>query len=156
MKENLQLKKQPAKLQKENDFFKKNREAFFAKKIDLEASYNYLKNRKADYHQQKDEIKDSIREIYHFYHDFIIKYQFKNPKICIKKSSFTKALFGTLPEHYKYHHNFCAKIRVPNDTLTITIESSHITILFHYPYNINPAYVYNAQIHIYFRFLHST
>ena len=26
---------------------------------------NYLKNRKADYHQQKDEIKNSIREIYH-------------------------------------------------------------------------------------------
>ena len=29
------------------------------------AYYNYLKNRKADYHQQKDEIKDSIRKIYH-------------------------------------------------------------------------------------------
>lgn len=29
------------------------------------AYYNYLKNRKADYHQQKDEIKKSIREIYH-------------------------------------------------------------------------------------------
>ena len=29
------------------------------------AYYNYLKNRKADYHQQKDEIKNSIREIYH-------------------------------------------------------------------------------------------
>lgn len=29
------------------------------------AYYNYLKNRKADYHQKKDEIKNSIREIYH-------------------------------------------------------------------------------------------
>ena len=29
------------------------------------AYYNYLKNRKADYHRQKDEIKNSIREIYH-------------------------------------------------------------------------------------------
>ena len=29
------------------------------------AYYNYPKNRKADYHQQKDEIKDSIREIYY-------------------------------------------------------------------------------------------
>ena len=29
------------------------------------AYYNYLKNRKADYHRQKDEIKDSIRKIYH-------------------------------------------------------------------------------------------
>lgn len=29
------------------------------------AYYNYLKNRKADYHQHKDEIKNSIREIYH-------------------------------------------------------------------------------------------
>lgn len=29
------------------------------------AYYNYLKNRKADYHQQKDEIEKSIREIYH-------------------------------------------------------------------------------------------
>ena len=83
MKENLQLKKQPAKLQKENDFFKKS-SGILCEKNRLEAYYNYLKNRKADYHQQKDEIKDSIREIYHFYHDFIIKYQFKNPKICIK------------------------------------------------------------------------
>ena len=29
------------------------------------AYYNYLKNRKADYHRHKDEIKNSIREIYH-------------------------------------------------------------------------------------------
>ena len=29
------------------------------------AFYNYLKNRKADYHQKKDEIKASIAEIYH-------------------------------------------------------------------------------------------
>ena len=29
------------------------------------AYYNYLKNRKADYHRRKDEIKSSIKEIYH-------------------------------------------------------------------------------------------
>ena len=29
------------------------------------AYYNYLKNRKADYHSRKDETKSSIREIYH-------------------------------------------------------------------------------------------
>ena len=88
MKENLQLKKQLAELQKENDFLSSgilcegNRlEAYrFIQKYNKEfglrwllrmfnicpnAYYNYLKNPKADYHQQKDEIKKSIREIYH-------------------------------------------------------------------------------------------
>ena len=40
---------------------------WFLRKFNIcsNAYYNYLKNRKADYHQQKDEIKNSIREIYH-------------------------------------------------------------------------------------------
>ena len=79
MKENLQLKKQLAELQKENDFLKKA-EAFICEgnrlglSIDSEiqkrlwtrwllrqsnicpnAYYNYLKNRTADFHQQKDD-----------------------------------------------------------------------------------------------------
>lgn len=89
MKENLKLKKQLAGLQKENDFKKSggilcegNRlEAYqfiqkYNKKFGLRwilrkfnicpnTYYNYLKNRKADYHRHKDEIKTSIREIYH-------------------------------------------------------------------------------------------
>ena len=90
MKENLKLKRQLAELQKENDFLKKsggilcegNRlEAYrfiqkFNNKFGLRwlirkfnicsnAYYNYLKNRKADYYRRKNEIKNSIREIYH-------------------------------------------------------------------------------------------
>ena len=34
-------------------------------KICPNAYYNYLKNRKADYRQRKNEIKNTIREIYH-------------------------------------------------------------------------------------------
>ena len=90
MKENLSAQKAACRTHKENDFLKKssgilcegNRlEAYrFIQKYNKEfglrwllrmfnicpnAYYNYLKNRKADYHQQKDEIKKSIREIYH-------------------------------------------------------------------------------------------
>ena len=90
MKENLKLKRQLAELQKENDFLKKsggilcegNRLVAYRfiqqyghkygvrwllKRLNIlpNAYYNYLKNRKADYHSRKDEAKSSIREIYH-------------------------------------------------------------------------------------------
>ena len=90
MKENLKLKRQLAETPKGKRLLKKssgilcegNRlEAYrfiqkFNNKFGLRwllrkfnicpnAYYNYLKNRKADYHRRKDEIKSSIREIYH-------------------------------------------------------------------------------------------
>ncbi|WP_435645023.1 IS3 family transposase [Butyricicoccus porcorum] len=90
MKENLQLKKQLAELQKENDFLKKrggilcegNRLAAYRfiqqyghkygvrwllKRLNIlpNAYYNFLKNRKCDYHKHKDKIKREIVNIYH-------------------------------------------------------------------------------------------
>ena len=47
------------------------------------AYYNYLKNRKADYHQHKEKTKNSIREIYHS-HGGIDGYRTMHAYLCRK------------------------------------------------------------------------
>ena len=89
------------------------------------AYYNYLKNRKADYHQQKDEIKKSIREIYHSHggvdgyrtiHAYLIRKGYDVSRLTVHKYMNTEMQLFSISRKKKptYEHNV-TKLRLLYD-----------------------------------------
>ena len=85
------------------------------------AYYNYLKNRKADYHQQKDEIKKSIREIYHSHggvdgyrtiHAYLIRKGYDVSRLTVHKYMNTEMQLFSISRKKKpmYEHGIAHKV----------------------------------------------
>ena len=85
------------------------------------AYYNYLKNRKADYHQQKDEIKKSIREIYHSHggvdgyrtiHAYLIRKGYDVSRLMVHKYMNTEMQLFLISRKKKpmYEHGIAHKV----------------------------------------------
>ncbi len=99
------------------------------------AYYNYLKNRKADYHQQKKKIKKSIREIYHSHggvdgyrtiHAYLIRQGYSLSRLTVHKYMNTQLNLFSITRKKKDNYHPGAPHKVFENKLNQDFDASEI------------------------------